>query len=65
MVHDGQMDRQTDRQMDRQTDGQKKWHIEVGAAPENIIMDEINFSKNFLQYYSRATLTSQDFVAIF
>ena len=61
MVHDGQMDRQTD----RQTDGQKKWHIEVGAAPENIIMDEINFSKNFLQYYSRATLTPQDFVAFF
>ena len=60
MVHDGQMDRQTD----RQTDGQKKWHIEVGATPENI-MDEINFSKNFLQYYSRATLTPQDFVAFF
>ena len=30
------MDGQTDKQTDRWTDGWEKWHIEVGAPPENI-----------------------------
>ena len=35
MVRDGWMDRRTD----GQTDGWKKWHIEVGAPPNNLIND--------------------------
>ena len=37
MVQNGRMGRQTDRQTDRQIDGQKKWCIEVGASPKNLV----------------------------
>ena len=35
---DGRVDGRTDGWMEGQTDGWKKWHIEVGAPPKNVLV---------------------------